>query len=230
MPTVTDLRARFRRLHEAGCFILPNPWDAGSARYLEHLGFVALATTSAGAAFAMGLPDSDRAMPRDAMLDRYIDGRVSRLCPEGPVPVVDVARVTEAGGGAANTAANAAALGACVSLVTAIGADANGDALLAATRARGVSTDAVLRVPGRTTLARERIVGEGRLLARCDTGTTSPIRRGEDVHGSCSTGRYRYRSADGRLLRRHRLLHLERLAPQARVSVLLGARKATWAT
>lgn len=67
-PTIADRRRTFRRLHEAGCFVLPNPWDVGSARYLQHLGFEALATTSAGAAFAMGLPDSDWAMTRDPML------------------------------------------------------------------------------------------------------------------------------------------------------------------
>lgn len=48
---------RFRHLHESGCFVLPNPWDVGSAIYLEHVGFKALATTSAGYAFALGLPD-----------------------------------------------------------------------------------------------------------------------------------------------------------------------------
>src|SRR5262245_24127965 len=68
MPTVADKRRNFRRLHEAGCFILPNPWDIGTARYLQHLGFPALASTSAGAAFAMGLPDADWAVPRDTML------------------------------------------------------------------------------------------------------------------------------------------------------------------
>lgn len=47
----------FRGLHESGCFILPNPWDPGSARWLEHLGFKALATTSAGFAFSHGCPD-----------------------------------------------------------------------------------------------------------------------------------------------------------------------------
>ena len=62
----TAARAAFRKLHETGCFVLPNPWDAGTARYLEHLGFPALATTSAGAAFALALPDG--AVPRDAML------------------------------------------------------------------------------------------------------------------------------------------------------------------
>ena len=55
--------AEFRRLHASGCFILPNPWDVGSARYLQHLGFKALATTSAGFAFSRGLPDEVRALP-----------------------------------------------------------------------------------------------------------------------------------------------------------------------
>jgi 2-methylisocitrate lyase-like PEP mutase family enzyme len=56
----------FQRLHEAGCFVLPNPWDAGTAIYLQHLGFKALATTSAGYAFSSG--QSDGAVPLDEML------------------------------------------------------------------------------------------------------------------------------------------------------------------
>lgn len=59
--SVTPLVARrraFRALHEEGCFVIPNPWDVGSARYLQYLGFPALATTSAGFAFSQGLPDS----------------------------------------------------------------------------------------------------------------------------------------------------------------------------
>src|ERR1700745_2859504 len=54
----SDRRKAFRALHERGCFVIPNPWDVGSARYLQHLGFPALATTSAGFAFSQGLPDS----------------------------------------------------------------------------------------------------------------------------------------------------------------------------
>src|SRR5207253_8581520 len=49
--------AKFRALHESGCFVLPNPWDVGTAIYLKHLGFKALATTSAGFAFSRGKPD-----------------------------------------------------------------------------------------------------------------------------------------------------------------------------
>jgi 2-methylisocitrate lyase-like PEP mutase family enzyme len=53
LPAVAD----FRALHESGCFVLPNPWDVGTAVYLQHLGFKALATTSAGFAFSRGKPD-----------------------------------------------------------------------------------------------------------------------------------------------------------------------------
>jgi 2-methylisocitrate lyase-like PEP mutase family enzyme len=56
--TVADKRARFRALHEQGCFVLPNPWDVGSARMLEHLGFAALASTSSGFAWTTGRPDN----------------------------------------------------------------------------------------------------------------------------------------------------------------------------
>jgi 2-methylisocitrate lyase-like PEP mutase family enzyme len=56
----------FRALHGSGCFVIPNPWDVGSARYLQHLGFRALATSSGGFAFSRAL--SDGAVPRDLML------------------------------------------------------------------------------------------------------------------------------------------------------------------
>jgi 2-methylisocitrate lyase-like PEP mutase family enzyme len=61
-------RAAFRKLHESGCFVIPNPWDIGTARYLRHLGFQALATTSAGFSFSAGLPDADWAVPLDLVL------------------------------------------------------------------------------------------------------------------------------------------------------------------
>lgn len=59
MPLSTaEKHARFRKLHESGCFVLPNPWDVGSARYLAHCGFKALASTSAGYAWSTGRPDN----------------------------------------------------------------------------------------------------------------------------------------------------------------------------
>ena len=63
---ITARRAAFRKLHESGCFVLPNPWDAGSARYLVGLGFKALATTSSGCAWSHG--HADGGLPLDAVL------------------------------------------------------------------------------------------------------------------------------------------------------------------
>ncbi|MBN3804488.1 isocitrate lyase/phosphoenolpyruvate mutase family protein [Paraburkholderia sp. Ac-20336] len=67
MPrTAAEKRAAFRALHTSGCFVLPNPWDAGSARYLQTLGFKALATTSSGFAWSTG--HADNTLPRAAVL------------------------------------------------------------------------------------------------------------------------------------------------------------------
>ena len=66
MPTTSDKRAQFRRLHESGCFVIPNPWDAGSARYLQGMGFKALASTSAGFAWSRGAADGG--VTREAVL------------------------------------------------------------------------------------------------------------------------------------------------------------------
>lgn len=57
-PSIDDMRRRFRHLHESGCFVIPNPWDSGSARYLQSLGFKALATTSSGFAWSQGRADN----------------------------------------------------------------------------------------------------------------------------------------------------------------------------
>jgi 2-methylisocitrate lyase-like PEP mutase family enzyme len=57
-PSIDDKRRSFRQLHEAGCFVIPNPWDVGSALYLQSLGFKALATTSSGFAWSKGCPDN----------------------------------------------------------------------------------------------------------------------------------------------------------------------------
>ena len=76
MVTKTDVaarRARFRSLHEQGCFVIPNPWDVGTARYLQHLGFPALATTSSGLAFSRGFPDASWAVPRDVVLQHLAE-------------------------------------------------------------------------------------------------------------------------------------------------------------
>jgi len=68
-PTIADKRKTFRKLHESGCFVIPNPWNVGTARYLQGLGFKALATTSAGHAHALGYPDGGQS--REVVLARY---------------------------------------------------------------------------------------------------------------------------------------------------------------
>ncbi|MDQ0038798.1 2-methylisocitrate lyase-like PEP mutase family enzyme [Variovorax boronicumulans] len=69
--TVAQKRADFRALHEQGCFVIPNPWDTGSARYLQGLGFKALATTSSGHAWSEGFADG--AQSRDVVLAHLRD-------------------------------------------------------------------------------------------------------------------------------------------------------------
>ena len=76
MPSPTEKRRTFRNLHQSGCFVIPNPWDVGSARYLQHLGFKALATTSLGYAFSAGY--ADNAVPRDVMLAHIAE--LTRAC------------------------------------------------------------------------------------------------------------------------------------------------------
>ena len=70
-PSIADKRRAFHRLHQDGCFVLPNPWDVGSARYLQTLGFKALATTSSGFAWSHG--HRDGAMSRDRVLDHLTE-------------------------------------------------------------------------------------------------------------------------------------------------------------
>lgn len=67
MPSLKERHATFRQLHESGCFVIPNPWDMGSARMMAALGARALATTSAGFAFTLGRPDMGRVTREEAL-------------------------------------------------------------------------------------------------------------------------------------------------------------------
>jgi 2-methylisocitrate lyase-like PEP mutase family enzyme len=78
--TQRDPVEKFRGLHQSGCFVLPNPWDTGTAIYLHHLGFKALATTSAGFAFARGKADGK--VPRDEML-----AHIREIAKATPLPI-----------------------------------------------------------------------------------------------------------------------------------------------
>jgi 2-methylisocitrate lyase-like PEP mutase family enzyme len=66
MTTTAEKRRAFRQMHSVGCFVMPNPWNIGTARYLQGLGFKALATTSSGYAHSLGLPDGE--VTRDMVL------------------------------------------------------------------------------------------------------------------------------------------------------------------
>lgn len=67
MPSLKERHETFRQLHESGCFVIPNPWDMGSARMMAALGARALATTSAGFAFTLGRPDMGRVTREEAL-------------------------------------------------------------------------------------------------------------------------------------------------------------------
>ena len=79
-PIERSAVAEFRAMHQSGCFVLPNPWDVGTAIYLQHLGFEALATTSAGFAFSRGKPDAGVSL--DEMLSH-----IGEIVAATPLPV-----------------------------------------------------------------------------------------------------------------------------------------------
>jgi 2-methylisocitrate lyase-like PEP mutase family enzyme len=78
--TIADKRRTFRELHRTGCFVIPNPWNVGSARYLQGLGFKALATTSSGYAHGEGYPDGGLSL--DQVLAHF-----HQLAPATDVPL-----------------------------------------------------------------------------------------------------------------------------------------------
>ena len=96
-PDIADKRRAFAALHQSGCFVIPNPWDAGSARYLQSLGFKALATTSAG--FAWSHARADNGITRDMALAHLhemvaaVDGPINADFENGFAP--DAAGVAE---------------------------------------------------------------------------------------------------------------------------------------
>jgi D-beta-D-heptose 7-phosphate kinase/D-beta-D-heptose 1-phosphate adenosyltransferase len=111
----------------------------------------------------------------EAMLDSYLEGSSGRLCREAPVPVVAVGRRRELPGGAANTAANLAALGARPALLSVAGDDAAGHALRAALEACGVDVQGLALSPTRQTLAKQRVLAGTQLLLRFDEGSTHAV-------------------------------------------------------
>ncbi|MBI3297491.1 MAG: D-glycero-beta-D-manno-heptose-7-phosphate kinase [Elusimicrobia bacterium] len=111
----------------------------------------------------------------DLMLDQFVRGKVGRISPEAPVPVVAVSEDSWMPGGAGNVCCNLAALGASVSLVSAIGADAAGGQLLAELRARGMDTSPILSDPTLITTQKCRIVAEHQQVVRVDRESSHPL-------------------------------------------------------
>lgn len=111
----------------------------------------------------------------DAMLDSYLIGQSTRLSREAPAPIVDVTTRVDAGGGAANTAANVSALGASATFLTVFGQDEDGDRLVACLGRDGVRSDQAIRARSRSTLVKQRVVAEPQLIVRFDQGTTVPV-------------------------------------------------------
>ncbi|AMV25175.1 Bifunctional protein HldE [Gemmata sp. SH-PL17] len=111
----------------------------------------------------------------DVMLDEYVAGEARRVCPEAPVPVVEATARWAVPGGAANAAANAAALGARAVLGGATGADPGAGALARAARDRGVDPAGLVPDPGRPTTSKLRVLARGQQITRVDTESTGPV-------------------------------------------------------
>jgi D-beta-D-heptose 7-phosphate kinase/D-beta-D-heptose 1-phosphate adenosyltransferase len=111
----------------------------------------------------------------EAMLDCYLNGHADRLCQEAPVPVVAVTQRQDFPGGAANVAANVSSLGAMAWLLSVVGQDEEGDRLKVALQERHTSTQHLLTISERSTLAKQRVMADNHLLVRFDLGSTEPL-------------------------------------------------------
>ena len=111
----------------------------------------------------------------DLMLDEYLWGRVDRISPEAPVPVVQLTRKDHRIGGAGNVGLNLAALRARVSMVSVTGADMEGDMLRRMLSERGINVDDMLVVKGRVTTTKTRVISRNQQMLRIDNEVTDPI-------------------------------------------------------
>lgn len=130
----------------------------------------------------------------DLMLDIYLKGQSTRLCPEAPVPVVNVNERTVLPGGAANTVCNLRALGASVKFCSAIGNDNEGDEAMTLMKSLQIDASNIVRSDKRMTITKARIVSGGQVITRIDQGsedavdkdvTTGLVRRIEKAYPVC---------------------------------------------
>ena len=107
----------------------------------------------------------------DLLLDVYLKGKSTRLCPEAPVPVVDIDDRTVFPGGAANTVCNLKSLGAAVSFCTAVGDDSDADEVIRLMEGMNIDTGGIIRCRGRKTITKTRVVSGSQVIARIDQGS-----------------------------------------------------------
>jgi len=131
----------------------------------------------------------------DAMLDEWIWGRVERISPEAPVPVVEVTDHSFTLGGAGNVANNLRALDAQVSFVAVVGADAFGEQIRALLRAEGVDDDGIVTVADRPTTRKTRIVAHNQRVVRADWESRTPLCEADRAR-LCAVIRERSRESD----------------------------------
>lgn len=118
--------------------------------------------------FLQGIPDTRVLVVGDVMVDAYLWGRVDRISPEAPVPVVQVTRRSARLGGAANVAINAHTLGAVPTVLSVVGSDAQGEQLIELFREQGLPVDGLLRSTTRRTTVKTRIISGHQHVVRVD--------------------------------------------------------------
>jgi D-beta-D-heptose 7-phosphate kinase/D-beta-D-heptose 1-phosphate adenosyltransferase len=111
----------------------------------------------------------------DVMLDEFVWGRVRRISPEAPVPVVEVERQTLAIGGAGNVVSNLASLGASPVMLGVVGDDDDSERLKSKLRAIGVEADTLVRDPSRPTTLKTRIIAHNQQVVRADRESRKPV-------------------------------------------------------
>ena len=111
----------------------------------------------------------------DVMLDAYVFGRVERISPEAPVPVVVARRRDMRLGGAGNVLLNVQALGATPVLCSVVGSDRDGQTLFSILQEKGLTTDGLLQADDRLTTVKERIIAGSQQVVRVDTETDAPL-------------------------------------------------------
>ncbi len=113
----------------------------------------------------------------DVMLDRWVSGRVARVSPEAPIPVLEIHQERSMAGGAANVAAKTAGLGATVILVGVVGEDAEGRELARMARGAGIDTRGLVTDPRRPTTVKTRLIARHQQMLRTDREDRSPLHR-----------------------------------------------------